>query len=110
MWIDWYWKYQPAEPEYEVWWRVSEANESQSSFSWGSVFCIFWIMWFFLRKYKYICIRVYVWFYRFKDDKHVIWMWIWLILQFISLLDRKWRLWLEFLQVYIIVKIVEFFL
>ena len=25
-------KYQPAEPEYEVWWRASEANESQSSY------------------------------------------------------------------------------
>jgi hypothetical protein len=23
----------PAEPEYEVWWRVSEANESQTSYS-----------------------------------------------------------------------------
>jgi hypothetical protein len=45
---------------------------------WGSVFWIFWIMWFFTRKYKYRCIRVYV---RFKDDKHVIWMWIWLILK-----------------------------
>ena len=33
MWIDWYRKYQPAEPEYEVWWRVSEANESQASYS-----------------------------------------------------------------------------
>ena len=33
MWIDWYRKYQPAEPEYEVWWRVSEANESQTSYS-----------------------------------------------------------------------------
>ena len=33
MWIDWYRKYQPAEPEYEVCWRVSEANESQSSYS-----------------------------------------------------------------------------
>jgi hypothetical protein len=27
MWIDWYRKYQPTEPEYEVCWRVSEANE-----------------------------------------------------------------------------------
>jgi hypothetical protein len=36
---------------------------------WGSVFWIFWIMWFFPRKYKYRCIRVYVW---FKGDKHVI--------------------------------------
>jgi hypothetical protein len=27
-------------------------------------------------KYKYRCIRVYVW---FKDDKHVIWMWIWFV-------------------------------
>jgi hypothetical protein len=40
---------------------------------------------FFPRKYKYRCIRIYV---RFKDDKHVIWMWIWLILKNISLLDR----------------------
>ena len=32
MWIDWYRKCQPAEPEYEVWWRVSEANESQASY------------------------------------------------------------------------------
>jgi hypothetical protein len=24
---------QPAEPEYEAWWRVSEANESQTSYS-----------------------------------------------------------------------------
>jgi hypothetical protein len=43
------------------------------------------------RKYKYRCTRVYVW---FKDDKHVIWIWIWLILQNISLLDRIWSLWL----------------
>ena len=43
------------------------------------------------RKYKYRCIRVYVW---FKDDKHVIWMWIWLMLKNISLLDRIWSLWL----------------
>ena len=43
------------------------------------------------RKYKYYCIRVYVW---FKDVKHVIWMWIWLILKNISLLDRIWSLWL----------------
>ena len=58
----------------------------------GSVFWIFWIMWFFPRKYKYRCIRVYVW---FKDDKHVIWMWIWLIQKKnISLLDRIWSLWL----------------
>jgi hypothetical protein len=28
-----YRKYQPAEPEYEVYWRVSEANESQTSYS-----------------------------------------------------------------------------
>jgi hypothetical protein len=54
---------------------------------WGSLFWIFWIMWFFPRKYKYGCIRVYVW---FKDDKHVILMWIWLILKNISLLDRIW--------------------
>jgi hypothetical protein len=33
MWIDWYRKHQPVEPEYEVWWRVSEANESQISYS-----------------------------------------------------------------------------
>ena len=33
MWIDWYRKYQPAEQEYEVWWRVSETNESQTSYS-----------------------------------------------------------------------------
>ena len=26
-------KYQPVEPEYEAWWRVSEANESQTSYS-----------------------------------------------------------------------------
>jgi hypothetical protein len=55
---------------------------------WGRVF---WIMYFFQRKYKYRCIRVYVW---FKDDKHVIWMWIWLRLTNISLLDRIWSLWL----------------
>ena len=59
----------------------------------GSVFWIFWIMWFFQWKYKYRCIHVYV---RFKDDKHVIWMWIWLILKNISLLDRIWSLWLVF--------------
>jgi hypothetical protein len=33
MWIDWYRKYQPADPEYEDWCRVSEANESQTSYS-----------------------------------------------------------------------------
>ena len=33
MWIDWYQKYQPAEPEYEVCWWVNEANESQISYS-----------------------------------------------------------------------------
>ena len=33
MWIDWYQKYQPAEPEYEVCWRANEANESQTSYS-----------------------------------------------------------------------------
>ena len=55
---------------------------------WGSVF---WIMWFFQRKYKYRCIRVYVW---SKDDQHVFWMWIWLILNYISLLDIIWSLWL----------------
>ena len=38
----------------------------------------------------YRCIRLYVW---FKDDKHVIWMWIWLMLKNISLLDRIWSLW-----------------
>ena len=57
---------------------------------WGNVFWIFWIMWFFPRKYKYRCIRVYVW---FNDDKHVIWMWIWLIPKNISLLDRIWSMW-----------------
>jgi hypothetical protein len=31
MWIDWHRKYQPAETEYEVCWRVSEAKESQTS-------------------------------------------------------------------------------
>ena len=51
---------------------------------WGRVFWIFWIMWFFPPKYKYRC----------KDEKHVIWMWIWLILENISLLDRIWNLWL----------------
>ena len=56
----------------------------------GSVFWIFWIMWFFPRKYKYRCIRVYVW---SKDDIHVIWMWIWLMLKNISLLDIIWILW-----------------
>ena len=45
---------------------------------WGSVF---WIMWFFQRKYKYRCIHVYV---RFKDNTHVIWMWIWSILKNIT--------------------------
>ena len=58
---------------------------------WGSVFWIFWIMEFLLRKYKYRCTHVYVW---YKDDKHVIWMWIWLILKNISLLDRIWSVWL----------------
>ena len=58
---------------------------------WGSVFWIFWIVWFFPRKYKYRCIRIYVW---FKDDKHVIWMWIWFILKNVSLLDRIWSMWL----------------
>ena len=33
MWIDWYRKYQHAEPEYEVCCRVSEANESQTTYS-----------------------------------------------------------------------------
>ena len=33
MWINWYRNYQPAEPEYEVCWQVSEANESQTSYS-----------------------------------------------------------------------------
>jgi hypothetical protein len=60
---------------------------------WGSVFWIFWIVWFFPRKYKYRCVRVYVW---FKDDKYVIWMWTWLTLKNISLLDRIWSLWLPF--------------
>jgi hypothetical protein len=36
-------------------------------------------------------IHVYVW---FKDDKDAIWMWIWLILKNINLLDRIWSLWL----------------
>jgi hypothetical protein len=36
-------------------------------------------------------IHVYVW---FKNDKYVIWMWIWLILKNISLLNRIWNLWL----------------
>jgi hypothetical protein len=31
--LDVNWKYQPTEPEYEVCWRVSEANESQASYS-----------------------------------------------------------------------------
>jgi hypothetical protein len=35
-----------------------------------------------------------VWIFWSKDDKHVIWMWIWLILKNISLLDRIWSLWL----------------
>ena len=39
---------------------------------------------------KLLRIKCYVW---FKDDKHVIWMWIWLILKNISLLDRIWSLW-----------------
>ena len=33
MWIDWCRKYQPAEPEYEICWWVSEANESPASHS-----------------------------------------------------------------------------
>ena len=33
MWIDWYRKYQPAEPECEAWRRVSEADESQALYS-----------------------------------------------------------------------------
>jgi hypothetical protein len=45
----------------------------------------------FTRKYKYRCTRDYVW---YKDEKHVIWMWIWLILKNISLLDRIWSVWL----------------
>ena len=57
---------------------------------WGSIFWIFWIMLFSPWKYKYRCIRVYA---RFKDDKHVIWIWIWLILKNINLLDRMWSLW-----------------
>jgi hypothetical protein len=44
----------------------------------------------FPRKYKHRCFRIYLW---SKDDKHVIWMWIWLILKNISLLDRIWSLW-----------------
>ena len=27
--IDWYRKYQPVEPEYEVWWRVEQADVFQ---------------------------------------------------------------------------------
>ena len=57
----------------------------------GEAYFEYFESWFFSRKYKYRCIRVYVW---FKDDKHVIWMWIWLILKNISLLDRIWSLWL----------------
>jgi hypothetical protein len=71
--------------------RVTKCHKYLSTMFWGSVFWMFWIMWFFPRKYKYRCIRVYVW---FKDNKHVIWMWIWLILKNISLLDRIWSLWL----------------
>jgi hypothetical protein len=52
-------------------------------------------MWFFPRKYKYRCICFYVW---FNDDKHVIWMWLWLILKNISLLDRIWSLWYKCLD------------
>ena len=33
MWIDWYRKYQPVEPEYEACCGVREANESQTSYS-----------------------------------------------------------------------------
>jgi hypothetical protein len=33
MWIDWYQKYQPAEPEHVVCWRLSDVNESQASYS-----------------------------------------------------------------------------
>jgi hypothetical protein len=36
------------------------------------------------------CRCVYVW---FKDDTHVIWMWIWLILKYISQLDSIRSLW-----------------
>jgi hypothetical protein len=122
MWIDWCRKYQPAETEYEVWWPYIKLGTVVSAIStrivlqnilvtildnlcwdviilrhkylwtmfWGRVFWIFWIMWFFPRKYKYRCIRIYLW---SKDDKHVISMWIWLILKNISLPDRIWSLW-----------------
>jgi hypothetical protein len=33
MWIDSFRKYQPTDQEYEVCWRVGEANESQTSYS-----------------------------------------------------------------------------
>ena len=55
---------------------------------WVSIFWIFWIIWFSQWKYKYRCIRVYV---RFKDDKHVIWMWIWLILKKISACSTEYE-------------------
>jgi hypothetical protein len=45
----------------------------------------------FSAKIQYRCIHVYAW---FKGDEYVIWMWIWLILKNISLLDRIWSLWL----------------
>ena len=45
----------------------------------------------FSREHTNIDVSVCVW---FKDDTHVIWMWIWLILKIISLLDRIWSLWL----------------
>jgi len=61
-----------------------------------SVFCLTEWVWMNIKNTNikridvpYIC--VYVW---FKDDKHVIWMWIWLILKNICLLDRIWSLWL----------------
>jgi hypothetical protein len=57
--------------------KPEKMNGIFANYLW-TMFCgsIFWIMWFFPRKYKYRCICVYVW---FKDDKHVIWMWIWFI-------------------------------
>ena len=39
-------------------------------------------------------IDVSVFMFGLRIDKHVIWMWIWLILKNISLLDRIWSLWL----------------
>jgi hypothetical protein len=64
---------------------------------WGSVFWIFWIMWFFPRKHKYRCIRVYVW---SKDDKHVIWMWIWLFRRQDKKKTERGRNWHDSKQLY----------